>query len=95
MSRRPVKPQWRDKDARANGAAKRRARGWSTRQIATDMFVSHQTVMRDLKRWDEKHANVVQIAGPNSTRQVRNGPVEMDQQCERDVTVLNDRRRTS
>jgi hypothetical protein len=61
--------QWRDKDKRMSLAARQRAEGKSTRRIAVELAVSHQTVMRDLARWDERHAalvqNVVQFPGPS------------------------------
>lgn len=59
--------QWRDKDKRMALAVRMRAEGKSTHQTAAALAVSHQTVMRDLARWDERQQvvqNVVQFPGP-------------------------------
>jgi len=65
--------QWRDKDRRMALAVRMRAEGKSTRQIGEELAVSHQTVMRDLARWDERQAavvqNVVQFPGPSRPQQ--------------------------
>lgn len=60
--------QWRDKDKRMALAVRMRAEGKSTHQTAAELAVSHQTVMRDLARWDERQQvvqNVVQFPGPS------------------------------
>jgi len=49
-------------------AARMRGEGMSTHQTAAELAVSHQTVMRDLARWDERQQavqNVVQFPGPS------------------------------
>lgn len=61
--------QWRDKDKRMAAAVRLRAAGKSTREIGEALAVSHQTVMRDLARWDAQQSetvqNVVHFPGPS------------------------------
>jgi hypothetical protein len=61
--------QWRDKDKRMAAAVRLRTAGKSTREIGEALAVSHQTVMRDLARWDvqqpEAVQNVVHFPGPS------------------------------
>jgi len=53
-------------------AVRMRGEGMSTHQIGAELAVSHQTVMRDLARWDERQSpvvhNVVQFPGPSRPR---------------------------
>lgn len=44
--------------ARMGRAARLRAEGLSLRQIAAEQDVSYQTVLRDLRKWDEQQAKV-------------------------------------
>lgn len=51
-------------------AVRMRAEGKSTRAIAAELAVSHQTVMRDLALWNERQSarvvqNVVRFPGPS------------------------------
>ena len=58
--------QWRDRDRRMTLAARMRGAGMSLREIARELAVGHQTVIRDLRRWDEiGGANVVHFSGPS------------------------------
>ena len=64
--------QWRDKDKRMALAARMHSEGKSLREIAKELAVSPQTVMRDLQRHDEKRReqadafqNVFQLPVPS------------------------------
>lgn len=43
-------------------AVKLRAEGKSLRQIAEEVGCHHDTVWRDLKKWDTENANVIQLS---------------------------------
>lgn len=51
----PAKPK-SPRDARMKRAARLRDEGMSLRQIAAEQEVSHETVRRDLARWDDLNA---------------------------------------
>ena len=64
--RRKHVPQWRDKDKRMTLAVQMRGGGMSLREIAKELAVGHQTVIRDLRRWEESGgAGVVHFPGPS------------------------------
>lgn len=67
------RPQWADKDRRMTLAAAQRDAGKSLRQIARALGVGHQTIIRDLRRFDATR-NVVHFPGPNHPRAGQNGP---------------------
>jgi hypothetical protein len=52
---------WRDKDKRMSAAVGLRAEGKSLRAIAKELAVTHPTVLADLRKWDERHPNVVSL----------------------------------
>lgn len=52
----------RDPRARMFRAARLRTEGKSLRQIAAEMEVSHDTVWRDLKKWDAEQAKVTRLS---------------------------------
>lgn len=52
----------RNPDRRMAAAVRLRAEGMSLRQIASELAVSHPTVLSDLRRWDREHANVTPLA---------------------------------
>jgi hypothetical protein len=45
-------------------AVELRAGGKSLRQIAEELGCHHDTIWRDLKKWDAENANVVQLSDP-------------------------------
>lgn len=59
MARTYKRKRPRNPDRRMTAAARLRAEGLSLRQIAAELACSHDTVWRDLARWDAAHpANV-------------------------------------
>lgn len=63
--------QWRDKNKRMAAAVRLRTAGKSTHETGALLAVSHQTVMRDLARWDAQQSavqNVVHFPGPSRPR---------------------------
>lgn len=64
--KRKGKTPWPDKNKRMVAAVRKRAEGKSLREIAKDLGVNASTVLRDLRRWDEQHPNVLQM--PVATR---------------------------
>lgn len=50
------RPKRRNPDRRMAAAVRLRAEGMSLRQIAKELACSHDTVWRDLARWDAAHA---------------------------------------
>lgn len=73
---------------RIGQAVRLRAGGMSTRQIAREQGVSHQTVMRDLALWDEQQAKVVRLPGPKVPPRGGNGPVSRGENGPAEVTAL-------
>lgn len=53
--------RWRDTDKRMVAAARLRGKGLSLRETAERLAVSHETVRRDLAKWDREHANVTAL----------------------------------
>lgn len=66
-----VRRYWRrlrDRGRRMRAAARLRAEGLSLRKIGVLLAVSHETVRRDLARWDETQAKVSHLPVTNSPR---------------------------
>jgi DNA invertase Pin-like site-specific DNA recombinase len=61
------KPGRVNPDRRMARAVELRAEGLSLRQTAERLSCSHQTVPRDLARWEREHANVVPLSHPPVT----------------------------
>lgn len=71
-------PQWRNKDKRMAAAVRLRVQGMSLREIGAALAVNHETVRRDLARWDAQQAstasNVVSLSRKLSQTAVANDP---------------------
>jgi hypothetical protein len=72
-------------------AAELRSEGLSLRQTAERLNCSHQTVARDLARWDQEHANVVQLSHSPVTNPPPGGQFATPE-CDSDSTVVQLRR---
>jgi transposase len=59
---RTYKPRSTYRLGRMRRAAGLRAQGKSLREIARILHVHHDTVWRDLRRWDEEEANVTRLS---------------------------------
>ena len=59
--KRKGKTPWPDKDKRMAAAVRKRAEGKTLREIGKELGVDAATVLRDLRRWDERHPNVLQM----------------------------------
>lgn len=75
--------QWRDKDKRMEAAVRLRAAGKSLREIGAALAVNHETVRRDLARWDAQQAsaapaNVIQLSQRLPHPGVANDPARGD-----------------
>jgi IS30 family transposase len=54
-------------------AADLRARGMSLRQIAAKLEVHHDTIWRDLKRWDEENRKITKLSDRSVGKSPRTG----------------------
>jgi len=59
--KRKGKTPWPDKNKRMAAAVRKRVEGKSLREIAKELGVNASTVLRDLRRWDDQHPNVLQM----------------------------------
>lgn len=86
-SYKPVKPK--ALRGRMLRAVRLRAQGLSLRQIAAIQDVSHDTVWRDLRKWDAQHANVSDL----TVRKTPPGGGNLTAASDSDATVTPIRRR--
>jgi hypothetical protein len=64
-----------------------RAEGLSLRQIGDRLACSHQTVVRDLARWDQEHQNVVPLSHLPVTNSPRGGE-DVTPECDTQSNVI-------
>jgi DNA invertase Pin-like site-specific DNA recombinase len=89
------KPGRVNPDRRMDRAAELRAQGLSLRQIAERLSCSHQTVVRDLARWEAQRPNVVQLSHSPVTFSPPGGQ-KVTPECDSEPTnivSINDRRK--
>ena len=67
----------RRRQARMHEAVAMRAKGWSLRDIGVHLGFDHETIRRDLRRWDEAQ-KVAQFPGANLTKSGENAPPKCD-----------------
>jgi hypothetical protein len=82
-----VKPE-----RRMLAAVRRRAEGMSLRQIADYLCCSHETIRRDLARWDREHANVTPLSHPPVTNTPPRGHF-VTPECDSESNVVALRRK--
>ncbi len=79
----------RNPGKRMAAAVRLRAQGLSLRQIADRLAVSHDTVWRDLAKWDTAHANVSEMP----VRKTPPGGENLTAESDSETNVINLRRR--
>ncbi|MFD0850831.1 helix-turn-helix domain-containing protein [Actinomadura adrarensis] len=87
--------RWPDKDKRMARAVELHAAGLSLRQIAERLVVSHQTVARDLARWDTERPNVTPLAVTSDCHKVPPMGRDVTPECDTPGAAVIQLRRSS
>jgi hypothetical protein len=66
----PKRRPWADKNKRMARVVELRGMGWSFRKIAERLVISHQTVARDLARWERERPNVTPLTVTSACHEV-------------------------